>query len=533
MKSAGLYRLILLVWVLIIAAAVPSFVRAMVRAADAGMVPLLLTAVCTMLVAAFWLNGVKDVVYATVFRLRKGTLLCTPRPRPDQRWRRVVLVYCTCNDFDGDSLRRSMSQTYPGVQTVILDDSTDVAARAAVDEFAAGIEVAVHRRVGRAGFKAGNLNSFLSRASFDYFVILDSDEIIPPDFVDRALDYFAARPDAGIVQATHVATRNRNPFMRMFAAGVDAHWPAYQAMKDRYGFLSLLGHGAMVSRACYEASGGFPPVVAEDLCFSIRARAAGFYTVFAPDIVCEEEYPVNYLAFKKRHAKWTQGNMEFIKKYSGDIVRAPMRWFEKLDIVLFTYSLPLTGLFFTYLAINLLVFPAIGYRLHYAPWLIAPTVVFLFAPMLNDVFTYVRHSSGRAMFNYLLHSMALYGSMFFTSLRASLTALIGESVFIVTPKTDERITPRRALRANAADIAFALAVLAVSLIFTRSVLPCLLITGSSLCGSYLTLMSNDRHRGRTTPKLLMSPHPCAAPGVVRRTVPIAARRGDTPQEAVI
>jgi len=30
----------------------------------------------------------------------------------------------------------------------------------------------------------------------------------------------------------------------------------------------------------------------------------------------------NYLAFKKRHSKWTQGNMEFIKKYTVRILRS-------------------------------------------------------------------------------------------------------------------------------------------------------------------------------------------------------------------
>jgi cellulose synthase/poly-beta-1,6-N-acetylglucosamine synthase-like glycosyltransferase len=109
--------------------------------------------------------------------------------------------------------------------------------------------------------------------------------------------------------------------------------------------MSLLGHGAMVSRACYVAAGGFPHLVAEDLCFSIEARIRGYYVAFAEDIVCEEEYPVDYLAFKKRHSKWTQGNMEFIRTYTGRIFASSLSWLEKLDIVLFTYNLPLTAFF--------------------------------------------------------------------------------------------------------------------------------------------------------------------------------------------
>ena len=92
--------------------------------------------------------------------------------------------------------------------------------------------------------------------------------------------------------------------------------------------MSLLGHGAMVSRECYEAAGGFPHVVAEDLCFSIEARTKGFYVAFAENIRSQEEYPVDYLAFKKRHSKWTQGNMEFIKTYTKRILHSNMHWYE-------------------------------------------------------------------------------------------------------------------------------------------------------------------------------------------------------------
>jgi cellulose synthase/poly-beta-1,6-N-acetylglucosamine synthase-like glycosyltransferase len=393
-KSGKVYWVILCCWTALLGLAAPALTAEVHRASDSGAVTLALVVACTVFIAWFWLNGMKDLVYTGFFHTRRQIV---PRPaaRATLTLPEVVLVYCTCNDFDASSLRRSMRQTYPRVRTVILDDSSDPQYKATVDEFSRETGVEVRRRDARVGFKAGNLNSYLAAASFDYFVILDSDEIIPPTFVERALDYFAARPEAGIVQANHVATRNRNRFMRTFAPGVDAHWPAYQSVKDRYGFLSLLGHGAMVSRECYLAAGGFPHVVAEDLCFSIRARNVGYLTAFAPDIICEEEYPVDYLAFKKRHAKWTQGNMEFIKRFSWEILRSPMRWFEKLDIVLFTYSLPLTSFFFAYLAINLVAFPALHYRPHYSAWLLAPTVVFLVAPMLNDLLTYGRRSRPR------------------------------------------------------------------------------------------------------------------------------------------
>lgn len=489
-KSPRVYLLILAAWSVLLAVLLETSFDAIAAATHAGWPITALVVTSTAFVAYFWLNGTKDVVYTLYYHL-----VSARRSRPVPRRARdveprVVLVYCTCNDFSADSLLRSMRQEYRNFDVVILDDSSKPEYLAQVDAFGAEHGVRVVRRADRSGYKAGNLNNYLGTAAYDYFVILDSDEIIPPGYLRRALDYFAHYPNAGIVQANHVATRNRNAFMRMFSIGVDSHWIAYQSVKDRHGFLSLLGHGAMVSRECYVAAGGFPHVVAEDLCFSIAARDAGYFTVFAPDVVCEEEYPVDYLAFKKRHSKWTQGNMEFIKRYTGVILRSRMTWFEKLDIVLFTYNLPLTAVFSVYVAIHVIVLPLLGYRIDYPLWLLVPTALFLMAPMLNDVIFHFRGLSKPRLASYLLHTILLYGSMLFISFRASVTSAFGKSVFVVTPKEDQRTTLRQALVANRAEIIFGVLLTAISVALTGSALPVLLIATPAVLCFYLALKHN-------------------------------------------
>jgi cellulose synthase/poly-beta-1,6-N-acetylglucosamine synthase-like glycosyltransferase len=498
-KTPSLYLWILAVWGGLLGALVPVVTTSVGHAVgrDARGLTIVLLAGNGLFVAYFWLNGVKDLVYVVYFYLnRRSLLLPVASSAPSAGQPRVVLLYCTANDFSGESLERSLCQDYWNSRLVILDDSTDAAMRARVDAFALRHGGEVVRRADRVGFKAGNLNNYLAgREDYDYFVLLDSDEIIPIDFIPRALDYFAARDDVGIVQANHEATRNRTRFMRLFARGVDSHWPTYQAVKDHAGFMSLLGHGAMVSRRCYEAAGGFPHVVAEDLCFSIEARSAGYLTVFAPDVVCAEEYPVDYLAFKKRHSKWTQGNLEFIRAYTGRIARSPMRWFEKLDIVLFTYNLPLTAFFALYIVLNVIALPLLGYMPHYPAWLLVPTLVFLLAPMANDIVFYWRRSSRLELGWYLVNTFVLYGSMFFVSLYASLRGMLGvKATFVVTPKETERVGLLSAVRHNHRELAFAAAILAVATFTTGTPLPVLLIALPSILSIYLTLLTAPRSR---------------------------------------
>jgi len=495
-KTPLLSHVIILLWIVLVSVAVLPLWTAVKNAESHGWLVTALVIMSTFFIGYFWLNGTKDLVYTFYYYLRRKQIGKLP---PHNHWPhtngfhnqpRVVLVYCTCNDFNGDSLFASMQQDYPNHEVVILDDSAKPEYQQEVDRFAQKHGLTVVRRDNNIGYKAGNLNNYLQTADFDYFVILDSDEIIPRNFITRSLDYFAYYKNMGIIQANHIATRNRNKFMNLFAIGVNSHWITYQTVKHHHGFLSLLGHGAMVSRECYEAAGGFPHLVAEDLCFSIESRGAGYYTGFAPDITCEEEYPIDYLAFKKRHSKWTQGNMEFIKKYTGRIIKSPMSWFEKLDIILFTYSLPLTFFFSLYILINVVFLPLMQYEIKYPFWLLIPTGLFLLAPMLNDIFYYARKMHPLKLLSYLLHTMLLYGSMFFVSLRSSLKSLFGKSVFLVTPKDQQQISLREAFIANRGELLFGIALLVVSVICDKTPLPTLLIVVPGMLSVYLSLIAN-------------------------------------------
>lgn len=496
-KSSALYWVILIAWATLfgfaVATAIPALTSEFHRQPFSGALEL----GTLLFIGYFWLNGIKDVLYTAWYYLVMRRRTPTPPHRsPSPLEPRVVLVYCTRNDFNAGSLLASMQQHYSNVRSVILDDSNDPEYLTMIDIFAATHDVEVVRRANHIGFKAGNLNNYLVGADYDYFVILDSDEIIPPNFVNRMLDYFAADPCVGIVQATHVATRNVTAFQKKFSIGVNSHWPVYQAVKNRYGYMSLLGHGAMVSKQAFDAAGGFPLMVAEDLCFSLATREHGYATVFAIDVVCQEEFPVDYLAFRKRHSKWTQGNMEFIRKNTRPILTSrQLHWYEKLDIVLFTYALPLTAVFSLFVVVNVVVLPALGASFMFPLWMLVPTVAFLLAPMANDViyhWSVMRHSS---LLSYSGGSMMLYGSMFFTSLRSSLTSMFGNSVFLVTPKDSTAISFREALRSTRAELIFAAALALISLVFTRSVFPVFLLVLPAMVAPYLMVRHQPKRSG--------------------------------------
>ena len=246
-----------------------------------------------------------------------------------------------------------MQQDYASYRVYILDDSSDPAIRARIDAFAAEYSerVTVVRRGDRRAYKAGNLNHALaSIAREPLFALVDADEILPTDFLARLVPRILAIPDCGFIQANHRSNPNATSALaRDLGPGVDSHWRWYHPLRNDYGFVMLLGHGALIRRQAWVDAGGFPELVSEDLAFALRAREAGWRGRFAEDVVCIEEFPEDVRAFRVRHMKWTRGTCEFLSREAGRLLLTHrLSWVEKIDILLPTLNLPLSFLFFLF-----------------------------------------------------------------------------------------------------------------------------------------------------------------------------------------
>ena len=117
-------------------------------------------------ISYFWLNGLKDFIYVIWYYISKNRLMMRYeeilKVDTNNSNDRVIFVYCTCNDFDENSLLKSMKQDYKNFKTVILDDSNDDEYKKRVDEFSKKYNVEVERRDNRIGFQAGYINNYLT-----------------------------------------------------------------------------------------------------------------------------------------------------------------------------------------------------------------------------------------------------------------------------------------------------------------------------------------------------------------------------------
>lgn len=414
-----------------------------------------------------WLYGLYNVAvvsFAAIDLLHRAPIA---PPAPTGAQPAVAVLYTTCNDFVEESALSCVRLAYSNFRVYILDDSSRPEARAQIDAFAArhAGRVTVVRRPKRRGFKAGNLNHALLHVAHEpFFAVVDADELLPPDFLSAMLPRLIASPDCGFVQANHRSRPDpESRLARDLGLGIDIHWKWYQPLRNRYGFVMFLGHGAVLRRSCWEEVGGFPEIVSEDLAFAIAIRERGYYGVFAEDVVCFEEFPRDVRAFRIRHVKWTRGTCEFLFKWAGRLIGARrITVAEKLDILFPTLNLPMTFFFFLFMVNAAFVLPLALGRLHdvtlvfaghefvapaltlrpgveriFGPDFYAITLLTIVAPVLCFILELARRPLRLAQF--LAHSTALYAALSPLTFLAVLGyATTGRAQFLVTGAASAR-----------------------------------------------------------------------------------------------
>lgn len=412
-----------------------------------------------------WLYGIYNVGII-IFALLYKSMPKTKHQRVKLlEFPQVAILYTTCNDFVRESVLSCVQQDYPNYTVYILDDSKDDLYKNQIDSFAAEFPnvVKVIRRSDRIGFKAGNMNNALKHHCKEkYFAIADADEILPVDFLTKLVPDMESDPHCGFVQANHRANPNsQSALAKDMGIGIDLHWKWYQPLRNAFGFVMFLGHGALLRRKVWEEIGGFPDIVSEDLGFAIHAREAGYRGKFVEDVICYEDFPDTVRSFRVRHMKWTRGTSEFLhQKFSWLIKAKNITWQEKLDILFPTLNLPLTMLYFLFMINANLVLPFllgewrdmtfelggrslvvpilsmnVGFNAIYDLDFYIITMLTFFSPIL--CFIIGLYKTPKLMFNFISKSTSLYAALSPLSTIGVLAyAVTGKAIFLVTGETE-------------------------------------------------------------------------------------------------
>jgi cellulose synthase (UDP-forming) len=227
--------------------------------------------------------------------------------------------------------------------TYLLDDTRDPRFRALAEEMGA-----VHLElVGIPGAKAGKINAALERTSEDFILVLDPDHIPFPEFLDRVLGYFDDA-EVGFVQVAQAYGNAAESFVARAAAEQTYafYGPILQGMHGT-GTTVAIGANCTFRREALASIGGHGIGLAEDLVTSIRLHAAGWKSVYVPEVVSRGLVPSDLDSYLKQQLKWSRGVYEVLFREYPRAFRS-LTGFQRISYLMIGtyYLVGLTALIF-------------------------------------------------------------------------------------------------------------------------------------------------------------------------------------------
>lgn len=265
-----------------------------------AMVPFLL------LTTAVWF-GISRIVLGWIALLS----VRQPDPTPPSRQYRVAVYTTAAPGEPLDMFERTLSALadlrYPHV-TYLLDGTGDLRFRALASRYGARwIDSA-----GLEGAKAGKINHALVQTSEDIILVLDADHVPFPEFFERVLGFFDD-PTVGFVQVSQAYyNQPRSTVARGAAEQTYGYYGPIQQGLNGLGCAVAIGANCTFRRSALESIGGHGRGLAEDLITSIRIHAAGWKSVYVPEVLSRGLVPEDLGGFLRQQLKWSAGAVDVV-----------------------------------------------------------------------------------------------------------------------------------------------------------------------------------------------------------------------------
>lgn len=181
-----------------------------------------------------------------------------------------------------------------------------------------------------------------------------------------------------------------------------------------------------------------------------------------------------------------------MQKYNKEIGSCKMSWFEKLDLKLSHYSLPIVPILGFFLAVFTIILGFLGYPIiHYSLGIYIIMIIFLCSPLIPDLFVYNKDKNVLLLIPYFILNVITYASLSPMMIKTVFLGIFGKkATFNVTPKDNKKYSLKLALLGSLDSIIFGIIILTLSLLSCRSILPVILIVISCLSAPLIILLSN-------------------------------------------
>ncbi|VGO22149.1 glycosyltransferase family 2 protein [Pontiella sulfatireligans] len=253
----------------------------------------------------------------TAFALALSRLRDKPETIEDESLYPTVTVQIpTYNELAAlNCAARCLDFDYPAdkLQIMIGDDSNQPELSAQIDEFAvANPRIEISRRGDNAGFKPGNLNVMLPKATGDYLLILDSDFLPKRDFLKRLVVPVIKDPTLAGAQAAWRIINVHDNHSTLMGTGIVniIHTVILPFLKAATNQCVFCGSGELVKKSYLEEHGGWTAgALTEDVDYSLRVITDGKRIAYVSDLRIRCEVPYTPGDLFRQQMRWAYGVM--------------------------------------------------------------------------------------------------------------------------------------------------------------------------------------------------------------------------------
>ena len=207
----------------------------------------------------------------------------------------IVPVYNRCDEV-ADLLASLVTQTDPNFEIILVDDGSTEPCRPQADSYASRLNLKYFWKENEGRSIARNYG--IDRSVGDYLVFVDSDCILPPDYVEKVKEGIRATgtdcfggPDAAHESFSDLQKAINYSMTSFLTTG------GIRGGKVRLEKFVPRTFNMGFSRRVFEKTGGFREMFSEDIDMSTRIRLDGFKIALFPDVRVYHKRRVDFRKF--------------------------------------------------------------------------------------------------------------------------------------------------------------------------------------------------------------------------------------------
>ena len=199
-----------------------------------------------------------------------------------ERFSIIIPVYNRPDEV-AELLESLSKQTDKGFEVLVIEDGSSVPCEEICKQYEKQLDLHYYFKPNSGRSETRNYG--IARATGDWFIIYDSDVIVPPQYIATVRAELAKQPEVNCYGGPDAADSSFSDVQKainysmtsiMTTGGIRG------ATKNKAKF-SPRSFNMGISRKCFETVGGYKNMIGEDIDLSIRIQQAGFQTTLIPE----------------------------------------------------------------------------------------------------------------------------------------------------------------------------------------------------------------------------------------------------------